>query len=327
MDDLENFRQEIQEIDQQLFFLISERMKVSQKIGAYKTAKQIPIRNKAIEEAIIETHRSKEGELGKEIAEVLIKYSCAAQEKEPTKQPLDIAVIGGKGAMGRWAERYFLSRGHRAIVIDKHESLDPAVKADVIVLATPIDQTPTIIDQLTSMSVPGLAFDLASIKDPLIPSIYRAQKAGIRMTSIHPMFGPDRDALVDQTILVCGEDFGVSELFNQTCVQLEHIPIEEHDRLICYISALTHLINYLFAETLSECNFDLTIGTLSFKMQLNVAKRVFSNNPDLFYEILSTNRHSKDMLGHLENLIKTYKEINRETFHTHFEKSASKILS
>lgn len=326
MEDLERFREEIQEIDNQIFSLISKRMKVSEKIGIYKASHGIPIRNKEIEEEIITSYRLEEGSIGEEISQALIKYSCAAQEMTPVLNPQNIAVIGGKGAMGQWAVRYFQSRGHMVHIFDKEDLLDRVDDADVIVIATPIEDTAAIIQRLVELQVQALVFDIASLKGPLISAISAARSKGLKISSIHPMFGPDVEMLVDQTIVICGEDNGVSKLFEQTCAKLTFVPLEEHDRLICYISALTHMINYLFAGTLSKTDIDHSIGTRTFKMQLNVARRIYSNNPALFYQILSDNPYSEEMIGHIEEYLKIYKDIDRESFLTLFKKSASNIL-
>ncbi len=314
MDDLNSLREELNEIDEEIFRLISRRLKVSSRIGQYKQKNNLPIRDLPHERSIIQQNTEKWGKIGHEISEILIKSSCAVQEKKPASKPFKITVIGGKGGMGNWAVSFFSSRGHRVSIIDKGDPLTIDDSEDVIILATPIGVTSEIIDHLSRLQVKGLVFELASLKNPILKSIENARMNGLNITSIHPMFGPETEDLVDQTILVCGEIETVLPLFEGTCVNLHAIPIDKHDEIVCYITALTHLLNYLFVFSLEELDIPCEIGSTSFKLQLEAAKRVFKGNPRLYFEILRENEYSKALISSLISKLSTFKILPFESF-------------
>ncbi len=65
----------------------------------------------------------------------------------------------------------------------------------MIVLATPLGATTPLLEILARRAPRGLIFDLGSLKTPLRAGLDALAKAGCRVTSLHPMFGPDTELL------------------------------------------------------------------------------------------------------------------------------------
>ena len=72
---------------------------------------------------------------------------------------------------------------------------------DVIVVATPLGITAAILEQLARARPPGLVFDIGSLKSPLRAGLEALRQAGVRVTSVHPMFGPDTELLSGRHVI------------------------------------------------------------------------------------------------------------------------------
>ena len=209
---LKSLRDEIGSIDDDIIQLISKRMKVAKKIGKIKLAESLPIIDYKVEKTVIERSRQRardEGlyeDLAEGLSRLLIKYSVLAQDefhsrnlqhaRENTK---NILVVGGLGNMGMWLSNFFDSFGHNVVHYDQGTAKSPYSKtnsleegsksADIIIIATPISTTTKIIEELISLKTKALVFDICSLKSTIIEVTEKAVKAGLKITSIHPMLG------------------------------------------------------------------------------------------------------------------------------------------
>jgi len=71
----------------------------------------------------------------------------------------------------------------------------------------------------------GIVFDIGSLKTPLRAGLTALREAGVRVTSVHPMFGPDTELLSGRHVIFI--DLGVAEalaeargLFSSTMADL-----------------------------------------------------------------------------------------------------------
>ena len=81
--------------------------------------------------------------------------------------------------------------------------------------------------------------------------------AGCRVTSIHPMYGPETRLLSGHHLIFC--DAGVpeatesaKELFASTMVESLDMGLDDHDRMIAYVLGLSHALNIAFFTALAE---------------------------------------------------------------------------
>jgi prephenate dehydrogenase len=99
---------------------------------------------------------------------------------------------------------------------------------------------------------------LGSLKTPLRAGPRRALvKAGCRVTSLHPMFGPDTELLSGRHVIFI--DLGdadalaeAQELFAPTMAERVVMGLDEHDRLIAYVLGLSHALNIAFFTALAD---------------------------------------------------------------------------
>lgn len=76
--------------------------------------------------------------------------------------------------------------------------------------------------------------------------------------------------------------------------------LEQHDRLVAWVLGLSHATNIAFFTALAGSGRTVAelaaFASTTFGAQLRVASRVAQENPELYFEIQSLNRHSIEPL-------------------------------
>lgn len=347
--DLSSLRREINEIDNQIFKLIKRRQELSLKVGEAKRVLNLPDRDfvrekevflKAIERA--HTLQLPE-QFAIDLQKDLIAISLNTQEKErikstKTSHAQKALVIGGAGRMGKWMCQFLADSGHEITVIDKEPpdfschikaSIDEEVKDfDLIIIATPIRVSVAILKDLLAYDLSRpVIFDVSSIKAPVEDVLEKMKAKSVKVTSIHPMFGPSVPYLFGRHVIrtslgVEAADQAVTDLFLPTSLKLVDMSFSEHDQIISYLLAMSHLLNITFVDALRNSGFPLKVlegfASTTFINQLNVAKAVLSENPKLYYEIQALNPQNPEahemLLSSLDKLIYVVSSKKEEGF-------------
>ena len=179
-------------------------------------------------------------------------------------------------------------------------------------LATPLSATADILALLAKRAPRGLIFDLGSLKTPLRAGLDAMVKAGCRVTSLHPMFGPDTQLLSGRHVIFI--DLGdqgalqeAQELFAPTMAERVVMGLDEHDRLIAYVLGLSHALNIAFFTALAESGEAAPrlarLSSTTFDSQMDVASRVAAESPDLYFEIQSLNQYGAESLMALKEAV------------------------
>lgn len=360
---MKTLRLKIRDLDDQIFTLVARRLDLARGIGAIKVKHGLPIKDYKVEKEVVDLAAERAKSLGlhdkmaEELAHLLIRYAVSAQDEFRAKsgkasqtKASRILIAGGRGRMGLWLSDFFDSLGHEVLHFDTnapqpsevHDQdyryplvqnfVAAAQASDIVVLATPISATPALIDLLTQSQVKALCFDICSLKTPLLASIQRAIAMGLRIASIHPMFGPQVELLAGHNIIVCDAGHSaaasaIRDLFADTSARLVDLSLEQHDQVMSYVLGLSHITNLLFASTLA--NSGLSFGSLqqaastTFTAQLQVTRPVTRENSNLYYEIQAENRFTPAMLtalqSELEALTRAITAQNKQLFLTRME--------
>jgi chorismate mutase/prephenate dehydrogenase len=333
MRDIEKLRQEVREVDREIIKLIGKRLSITKKIGGKKKNKGIPLKDWKVEKEVIRNAvdvASEEGlssALIKTIMQNIITESKRQQEilhySSYSGDKEDILIIGGLGEMGLWFANFFANQGHNVFIHDikgksehfkSFNNLKKAVsQASCILLAIPFEIMPEIIDKIIDLEFKGTVFDIASLKDYSKDAIKKAQESGISYTSIHPMFGPKVSTLSDRVICICDckdkkANEKVKTFFRDTSASLVEIPLEEHDKIISYVLALSHIINIIFMKTLMDVEYDYSdlkeIASTTFISQMKTTKEVIIENSDLYFAIQKFNPFKNNLYDRLEQAMK-----------------------
>ena len=224
--------------------------------------------------------------------------------------------------MGGWFAEFLMLQGYSVDIADPNatDSLskhflsweDTEDDYTISVVAAPLRQSIEILQGMLRSNRQGIIFDIASIKSPIQNILKDMVDQGMRVTSIHPMFGPDSNLLTGKQIIFMDIDQHdsqqtVKKLFESTTAQLIEMSIENHDYAISYVLGLSHMVNIAFAKVLASSEGEREslpeLSSTTFKDQLNVAKRVTDENPHLYYEIQHLNEHSLKTIQELNTAI------------------------
>ncbi len=337
--EIESIRQRIRAKDEQILRLVAERMKEAEAIGKLKRSNSVPLRDYTVEARVI-SHAEElceqmgvDRQIGRNIAKLLISASLSVQSSSDIKvykgEKKRILVVGGNGKMGLWYSRFFNVQGHEVTVNDTTEGspyrferdLTKAVRdSDVVLLSTPISITPAILSKVLSTGTDALVMDGCSLKSPLIGELKRGASAGMKVASIHPMFGPAAKTLADQNMIVCdcGNRSAADEaasLFSDTCLSIRRLDVERHDELMVYVLGMTHAMNIILFNALAssgKSSFELSgYASTTFRKQMQTTADVARESPLLYYEIQNLNRHRETVFSSLE---KSLAEVKRASF-------------
>jgi len=325
---LDDLRKDLSTIDRRLVDLIAERQRVVSEIGREKLASGTGTRDYAREKDVLDMGRSQAVELGidpdlvEEVLRKLIHTSLASQERdrviaEGKGDGQTVLVIGGSGKMGGWFVDFFASQGFATSIADPGVDdgpgrfsnwTDAGVDFDIIVVAAPLAVSGRILAQLAVLKPKGLVFDIGSLKTPLIDGLRELRNAGCRVTSIHPMFGPETRLLSGHHLIFC--DVGSQQatdaakgLFSSTMVEQLDMGLDDHDRLIAYVLGLSHALNIAFFTALAESGEAAPklarMSSTTFDSQLLVSAAVAQDNPRLYFEIQNLNKFGLEPLNSL----------------------------
>ncbi len=323
---LDTLRSQLGEVDQQIIELVAKRQALAAEIGRIKQASGIATRDYRQERDVLQRaraaaeQRALSGELGESLMLLLIRSSLTIQERDLVAAQgagtgKRVLVIGGAGNMGRWFARFLASQGYAV------EIADPAAEGsafvsyadwreadlthDFIVVAAPMPSSNQILLELAQRQPPGIVFDIGSLKSPLRSGLQACVAAGVRVTSVHPMFGPDTELLSGRHVIfidlgVAEATAAVQELFASTMARRVDMELESHDQLIAYVLGLSHAVNIAFFTALAESGAAAPklaeLSSTTFDAQLEVAARVAGENPQLYFEIQTLNDYGTESL-------------------------------
>lgn len=335
---LDKLRNRLSDLDRQILNLVATRQSVVDEIGALKQTSGQATRDFVREKQVLEMARQQALELGispelaETLMELLIRSSLANQERARVRAEAQgrgraALIIGGGGKMGQWFAEFFDSQGFNVTVADPDNPVDGFTQVadwretpdsfDVTVIAAPIGVTVEILDEIASVGRQGLIFDIGSLKSPLKSALKKLAANGTKITSLHPMFGPDTNLLSGRHVLFVevGSPDATKEarqLFASTMARQIEMKLEDHDRLIAYVLGLSHALNIAFFTALRESGEELPnladLSSTTFDAQLEVAARVADESPQLYFEIQHLNPHG---LAPLRELAKAVQQVSQ----------------
>jgi chorismate mutase/prephenate dehydrogenase len=330
---LDDLRRRINGIDDELLALVAERKRLSGDVARVKRSTGRATRDWAREREVILAARARAAELdvapdlAEELMRLLIRSSLTTQEQmsvvaKGTGSGRRVLVIGGAGKMGQWFAEFLATQGFAVEVADPSGAppgfahvadwKQTDLKHDYIICATPLSVTDAILRDLALRRPSGVVLDVGSLKSPLRAGLMALKSHGVRVTSIHPMFGPDTQLLSGRHVIFV--DLGhaealqkTRELFAPTMAEQVVMSLDDHDRLIAYVLGLSHALNIAFFTALAESGEAAPhlarLSSTTFDAQLDVASKVAQESPELYYEIQSLNDYGAESLEALAKAV------------------------
>ncbi len=323
-DALAALRQELARHDRTIAAAVGDRLRVARRIGEAKRRAGLPIRNRAVERQVLGRWAERFQALGvprdraHAFARWLVEEAVRVQELAPGRAPgrrLRVAIVGGAGGMGRLLGDRLRAIGHRVVVVDpaargrtlgalgvERDLATAARSADVVLVATPIAAAPQVYRTLQRAGSRAVVVDIFSVKAPVQAWIKRGRRAGLRVASVHPLFGPGARTVSGELVLLvdCGDRAATArtaELFEGLGVVLERVPLDLHDRWMADLQVVPRLaaLSFLMAQRGSSApaRARSRATTPSFRRQFEVSERVLGEAPELSYAIQVLNPHAR----------------------------------
>lgn len=349
---LTGLRESIAEVDRSLLELLRRRMDLASEVGRVKLGAGKPIMVPEVHDRVLTRARQHadacgvSGEVMESIFDAVMRGSIERQHRVGVAMRAEgasrLLILGGAGDMGNWFRSFAQLLGHPVDIVDP--AMQPLPKVDgrfgslaevedldryeAIVVSVPLGRTAAVIDELIAIRPRALVIEIASIKDELRPALDRGREAGMRISSLHPMFGPRKSPYEPLNFVLAYRDdphleqSWLEDWIRHPYTHLVPVPFDHHDRLMGWLLGFAHLSGMLFgcaltrsglgAEELEAC------ASTSYNRQSGAARHVLMEDPDLYYDIQRLNPHRGEVYRAareaLTELVESVEDGDRETF-------------
>lgn len=218
--------------------------------------------------------------------------------------PLPTLAVIGFGAFGQVIARHL--RGHvRLLICDPVATpidlpavdLPVAAMADIVVLAVPLSQLPTVLQAIAPHLRPGATvIDVTSVKVRPAQLMQSILPAHVQIIASHPLFGPEsaRHGIAGHRIAWCPlrgtSNRRLAAFLRKQGLRVLITTPDQHDRDMAVVQGLTHLI----ARSLAALGpMPSRLTTTSFQRLIEAAQMVQSDTPELLQTILTENPHAE----------------------------------
>jgi prephenate dehydrogenase len=273
---------------------------------------------------------------------------------------LKVAVLGASGGMGSFFVRYFLERGDTVRGSDSSRAKKAtaagaarrfasftanaeAVKGcDVTLIAVPMDSTLKVAKEVAGKLKPGSTLvEISSVKGETLPALRKLVGDRVSLLSIHPLFGPALESTEGMKIAVIAGKKGTPEgrevaLANSLFPGSRIIPMsrKEHDRTMAVVLSLTHLLNVVYAGTVSQFlspDEFMRASTPNSSMQLTLAEAILAQDARLSYGIQAGNAYTAKVARaasrELKRVLEMIESSDWKAFDEHFTELSKRYNS
>ncbi|MBD2521848.1 bifunctional chorismate mutase/prephenate dehydrogenase [Nostoc sp. FACHB-133] len=233
--------------------------------------------------------------------------------------PRQVTIIGGHGRMGRLFKEQLSVVGHNVSVLE-HDDWEYADKlltqAELVLVSVPIEYTVDVIKRAAKYLAPTTALcDITSIKTQPTQAMLEYHCGPVM--GLHPMFGPNIKSFLGQKVVVCpGRNDDSFQWFLDFLKtkggELIVCTPEEHDQMMVIIQATQHFCRFslgvFLAQSKVEIEQSLTMSTPNYRQEIDIVKRLFSQNPNLCVDIMLA---TEERCNAISFLAKTYSRLAR----------------
>ena len=313
--ELAGLRDEIDELDQQLVDLLAKRALVTTKVGQIKSQTGMPTYVPEREAQLIQSRRQQAQASGvppdlvEDLLRRIMRESYLTQNSEyrcATERGTKVAVVGGRGALGKLMVSLFERSHYDVVVIDQAEWPDAqhllsGVK--LCIVAVPIKQTINVINTLSYLDDDCILADITSVKSAPLHAMLATHSGPV--VGLHPMFGPDAPGMVKQVVIVChGRGEEQYEWLLQQMItwgaQLHESDAGVHDADMAYIQVMRHFTSFVYGAHLHAEDPDLASliahSSPIYRLELAMVGRLFAQDPNLYADIIFDNSENLALL-------------------------------
>ena len=233
---------------------------------------------------------------------------------------ITVGVIGGTGGIGRWFADLLQKEGYPVHVWGRKSDMDIndlAALCNVIVIAVPIFATAAMIERVGPLVPEGsLLMDLTSLKKEPVKLMMANSRADV--IGCHPLFGPGVDDPTGENVILCparGQKWLIwlrNVLEKNGLAVMEKTP-EEHDKMMAIVQVLNHLNTISLGMALMETGVSSEeiskYATPIFQTKLGIVKKVFTESPGLYADIIAKNPDTDKILKLYEKTLADIRQL------------------
>ncbi|MFO8032480.1 MAG: prephenate dehydrogenase [Desulfohalobiaceae bacterium] len=211
-----------------------------------------------------------------------------------------ISIIGASGAMGRLFQERMQDNNLEVLALDKPlQTQDLAgclPESDLVLLAVPAQAFVQVLEEIKGHLRPKtLLADICSVKIRPLELMLRYHQGPVVGT--HPLFGPEPEPGTSlRTALVQGRNpsalHQIQELMQEIGLEPFFCSAQEHDRALAYIQGLNFVSTVSYLATLTDDPGIERFLTPSFKRRLDAARKMLTQDADLFQNLFEANPYS-----------------------------------
>lgn len=304
---LEDLRRKIDALDERIVELLSQRHGLVQQVVALKQAAGLPIYHPAREEDLISHRRAQASRAGLDPDHVEELYRCIVRQsrvrqtvhaaKSGVRPGYRILIVGGRGKMGQYFDRWFHEAGYETRVLDVADwprVAELCAGIHLALICVPIQVTTQVIQQIgPHLPANCVLADITSVKSEPVAAMLAAHVGPV--LGLHPLFGPSTTSMDQQVVAATpGRD---SEACRWLVDQLTawgnivlRIEAQEHDEVMDLVQGIRHFATFAFGRFLARQQVNLA-RTLEFsspiyRLELGMVGRLFAQDASLYANII-----------------------------------------
>lgn len=337
-------RQRIDEIDEQILDLLTERKQIVGEVIDKKIENQLPIfaprreDEKTIAFRKMAAKRNLDSDWAEDFLRMIMAASRASQSanKFPraTPEAKQILIVGAKGGMGSLYTRIAKQSGHIVHTIDKHnwhelEEIAPGL--DIAIVSVPINVTIDVIKRLApKLKKETILADFTSNKTEPIEAMKDAHPGPV--LGLHPMHGPDVHNLSKQLMVYCPvRDKEKSEWFVEQCrlwgMRVIRANAKKHDHVMHMVQGLRHFVALLHGSFMKTYDLKpkdiLDYSSPIYRAEIMMTGRIFAQSAELYADIVFANEERRVLLlkfiEHNDKLAQLVRDDDKKGFIKEFE--------
>ncbi|MBF0211666.1 MAG: bifunctional chorismate mutase/prephenate dehydrogenase [Desulfamplus sp.] len=314
---IKELRSRIDDIDQNILNLISERFVEVQKVVALKKRHNMPVFHPAREEDLISKLRkeaqtkSMDPDFIEELYRVILRNSRLHQtvemKQQGVRQGAKVLIVGGYGQMGSYFAWFFSTSGYEVRILSENnwsEVQSLCIDIDLVLISVPINVTCETIRRISPyLSESTLLADLTSIKTAPLNEMLNFHKGPV--LGLHPLFGPTCPTLDKQIIAVTpGRSPNQCQWLIDQLILWGAIVVnsnaQDHDEIMDIVQGLRHFATFCFGQFLSkkrvELHRTLEFSSPIYRLEMGMVGRLFAQDSSLYAEIVFATPQRREML-------------------------------
>ncbi len=223
----------------------------------------------------------------------------------------NISIIGGLGEMGQFFSKRFQKLGVKVNILDKPLSADKLQNTipqiDMILLSVPVLVFEYVLHSLRPyLNKSTILMDICSVK--VKPLQLMLENHSGPVVGTHPLFGPQPESESQLRIaLVSGREQTAFAKAFSIMKSLGLVPFEtnadEHDKALAYIQGLNFVTTISYLASMAHESEIEKFLTPSFYRRLDAARKMLTEDSELFQNIFEENPYSLEAIRHFRSFL------------------------